>query len=243
MIVFDNITLKARQQTLLEGASLRLSDGDKAVIRGPSGSGKSSLLKCAVAAIPIAAGTVRIDGMELSAGTVADIRAQIAFIGQEPVLGADGVQEALMLPFHFKAHRHNLPDNGKIGEQLERLHLPNDILDKPCARISGGEKQRIAIARALLLDKTIFLADEITSALDPDSRQAVMDELFRPGITLLSVSHDPEWIARGNRVIDIADHELKESIALSAAALAEEKDPQIGHQKPGITNPGTRGGL
>ena len=231
MIVFDNITLKVHTQTLLEGTSLVLADGEKVVLRGASGSGKSSLLKGAVGAIPIQDGRVRIDGLELSAETVSEIRARVAFIGQEPVLGAEQVREALLLPFDFKAHRGNRPTEERISELLHRLHLPMDILDKPCARISGGEKQRIAIARALLLNKTLFLADEITSALDPESRQAVMDELFRPGITLLSVSHDPDWIAAGNRVIEIADHKLKESVA----------DPQIGNQKSEIKNPGTGG--
>lgn len=243
MIVFDNITLKVHTQTLLEGTSLVLADGEKAVLRGASGSGKSSLLKSAVGAIPIQDGLVRIDGVELSAETVSDIRACVAFIGQEPVLGAETVHDALLLPFRFKAHRHNLPANEKIHALLERLHLSKEIIGKPCARISGGEKQRIAIARALLLGKTIFLADEITSALDPESRAAVMDELFRPDITLLSVSHDPEWIAQGNRVIEIADHTLKESGALSAVALAKEEDPQIGDQKSEINNQGTGGGL
>jgi putative ABC transport system ATP-binding protein len=211
MVVFDNITLQVHNQTLLEGTSLALTEGDTVVLRGPSGCGKSSLLKCAVGAIPLAGGRVKIDDMELSAETVAAIRSRIAFIGQEPVLGAERVQDALLLPFRFKAHRHALPGKEKTDELLERLHLPTGILNKPCARISGGEKQRIAIARALLLNKTIFLADEITSALDPESRQAVMDALFRPGITLLSVSHDPEWIRAGSRIIDLADRRLVEA--------------------------------
>ena len=211
MIFFENLTIQIHQQTLLKAACLHIQPGEKTVLRGTSGSGKSSLLKSAVGAIPIQHGRVRIDGVELSAETVSDIRARVAFIGQEPILGADKVQEALLMPFRFKAHRHNLPAKEKIHALLERLHLSKDILDKPCARISGGEKQRIAIARALLLGKTIFLADEITSALDPESRAAVMDELFRPEITLLSVSHDPEWVARGTRVIEITEHQLVEA--------------------------------
>lgn len=210
MIAFENITLKVHNQTLLNETSLQVADGEKVVFRGASGSGKSSLLKSAVGVIPIQNGLVRVDGVVLSAETVSEIRARVAFIGQEPVLGAEKVHDALLLPFHFKAHRHNLPDKKKIRELLERLHLSTDILGKPCARISGGEKQRIAIARALLLSKTVFLADEITSALDPESRTAVMEELFRPGITLLSVSHDPEWIAGGNRVVELVDHQLVE---------------------------------
>jgi len=213
MIEFKNITLKVHRQTLLDDATLRISAGDKVVIRGVSGGGKSSLLKCAVGALPMDGGSVCVGDLALSTNTVADIRARIAFIGQEPVLGAENVHDALLLPFHFKAHCENQPNDERISQLLERLHLPASILGKPCKRISGGEKQRIAILRALLLNKTIFLADEVTSALDPESKIAVMAELFRPEITLLSVSHDPEWSAACGRVIEIANHKLIESVA------------------------------
>jgi putative ABC transport system ATP-binding protein len=211
MIQFHNITLEVHRQTLLDDTSLQVRAGEKVVLRGPSGCGKSSLLKSAVGAIPLAGGSVQLDDTKLSADTVAGIRSRIAFIGQEPVLGADRVREALLLPFSFKAHGGGPPSDERIGSLLAQLHLAGDILHKHCARISGGEKQRIAIARALLLEKNIFLADEVTSALDPASRSAVMDELFRPEITLLSVSHDPEWIKRCDRIIDVANGQLKGS--------------------------------
>jgi len=213
MIAFENITLQIQRQILLEETSLQVNAGDKVVLRGASGSGKSSLLKCTIGAVPLAGGAVRLDGLELSAGTVAEIRTRVAFIGQEPVLGADSVREAILLPFGFKAHHHNRPDEKTILDLLQRLHLPEKILEKPCARISGGEKQRIAIARALLLGKSIFLADEITSALDPESRAAVIQELFRPEITLLSVSHDSEWIAAGDRTVEVSNRKLLEEQA------------------------------
>ncbi|MEN8260947.1 MAG: ATP-binding cassette domain-containing protein [Pseudomonadota bacterium] len=210
MIEFKNITLQVHRQMLLTDVILQVSGGDKMVIRGASGSGKSSLLKCAVGAFPIAGGSVRIDGLELSATTVSAIRARIAFIGQEPVLGADNVREALLLPFRFKAHQNNKPTDERIAQLLERLHLSSDILDKSSKRISGGEKQRIALIRALLLNKTIFFADEVTSALDPESKAAVMAELFRPEITLLSVSHDPDWVTSCGRIVEIVHHQLVE---------------------------------
>ncbi len=210
MIEFKNITLKVHQQTLLNGANLQVANGDKMVIRGASGSGKSSLIKSVVGAIPIATGSIHIDNIQLSNEAIADIRTRIAYIGQEPVLGAERVRDALLLPFTFKAHHENQPTDKQLIQSLEHVHLPEMILEKPCARISGGEKQRIAIARALLLGKTIFLADEVTSALDPESKAAVMTELFRPEITLLSVSHDPEWINACDRIVTISNHQLME---------------------------------
>ncbi len=210
MISFSDITLQLHEQILLKDSNLLIKAGDKVVIRGPSGCGKSSLLKTAVGALALHKGTVRIDDIELSTSTVYQIRSRIAFIGQEPVLGAENVRDALLLPFRYKVHEGNQPPEKEIIRLLERLHLPATILEKSSARISGGEKQRIAISRALLLGKTTFLADEITSALDPESRSAVLDELFRSDITLLSVSHDSEWIKSCGRIVEISEQKLLE---------------------------------
>ena len=210
MIEIQNISLQVQHQILLEDASLAVAEGNKLAIRGVSGSGKSSLLKSVVGAIPLDGGSITVNGDKLSPETLASIRSHIAFIGQEPVLGADTVRDALLLPFSFKSHRDNQPPDAQIDDLLGRLKLSPDILGKESKRISGGEKQRIAIIRALLLGKSIFLADEVTSALDPESKAAVMDELFRPGITLLSVSHDPDWIGACNRVVEIDNKQLKE---------------------------------
>lgn len=211
MITFEGITLLAHQKSLLENTNLHIAAGEKVVLHGPSGCGKSSLLKCMIGTLPLANGTIQVVELTLSAETVTEIRGRIAYIGQEPTLGAQRVEDALLLPFSFKAHRHNQPSKKRVHEQLQRLRLSPDILEKPSAQISGGEKQRIAVARALLLDKSIFLADEITSALDPESRSAVIEELFRPEITLLSVSHDPIWIEKADRKIEIQHRKLLEA--------------------------------
>lgn len=211
MIALENIKLQVHQKTLLDDVNLQLNKGEKLIVRGASGSGKSSLLKCIVGALPYTEGTVQVGGLKLSPTTVAVIRARIAFIGQEPVLGAERVRDALLLPFTFKAHRGNMPTQEGIVQLLDRLHLSPNILEQSCKRVSGGEKQRIAIARALLLGKTIFLADEVTSALDPESRAAVMHQLFRPEITLLSVSHDTEWINACGRMVEIQGTKLLEA--------------------------------
>lgn len=210
MIHFENITLKIAQQTLLEETNLQVSPGDKVVVRGASGTGKSSLLKTLVGALPIL-GKISVDGIALTAETVAEIRARIGYIGQEPVLGAENVRDALLLPFTYKTHQGKEPSDELVFQTLKRLHLKPNILENESKRISGGEKQRIAIARALLLNKTIFIADEITSALDPESKLAVMNELFRPEITILSVSHDPDWINACTRIVEIENQKLVEA--------------------------------
>ena len=94
MIRFESIELRIHQQTLISAGTLQVNPGDKVVLSGPSGCGKSSLLKTVVGALPIAAGQIIIDDEPLTVKSAASIRSKIAFIGQEPILGADTVRDA-----------------------------------------------------------------------------------------------------------------------------------------------------
>ena len=218
MISFNQVSISFAERKLLNGVSCSIEAKQKAVISGPSGSGKSSLLKAVAGAIPLTAGSISIDGLQQTPANMAKIRTLIAFIGQEPIMGASNVKEALLLPFTYKAHQNARPSDEQIIKLIERLHLNTDILQQETTRISGGEKQRIAITRALLLNKTIFLADEITSALDPESKKAVIEELFKPDYTLLSVSHDPDWINACTTKLTVQNGDLIKSDAKEATA-------------------------
>jgi putative ABC transport system ATP-binding protein len=210
MIEVQEIILKAGKSTLLEKCSFRMKPGEKWVLCGASGCGKSSLLKSIIGLFPLSGGSVLVDKIPCRPETISALRSRVAFVGQEPVMGAEKVRDALLLPFSFKAHRKQVPQQDVLHQQLDRLHLPVAILEKSTRQISGGEKQRIAIARALLLGKKIFLADEMTSALDPASREAVMNELFSEETTLLSVSHDPIWMERCQKTLHFRDAKLEE---------------------------------
>ena len=105
-------------------------------------------------------------------------------------------------------NRENLPPEERIKETLEKLRLKNDILDKDSSVVSGGEKQRIAIARSLLQNKSVFLADEITSALDAESKKAVLELFKKEQFTMISVSHDPDWFGICSRFIKIDNGEI-----------------------------------
>lgn len=203
IIRFDHVSIAMRGKSILSDISLTIAAGEKAVFRGRSGSGKSTALKALLGLYPLARGNILFREKPLCPAMVREIRACAAYIGQEPVLGADTVREALRLPFRFKAHRGHEPAEPELAETLARLHLPADILDRECARVSGGEKQRIALARAQLLRKNLYLLDEVTSALDGESKQAVFDVLADPEFTVLSVAHDPDWIARCGVVFEL----------------------------------------
>lgn len=201
LIDFQNVTVAAYGKTLLENISLSVEQGQRVVLRGKSGSGKSTILKCLMGLHEPLSGEILFKDQVLHQDGIRVIRTQAAWIGQEPVLGAETVREAMLLPFRFKAHhREKPPGREELISSLAAMGLTEELLERDCQRISGGEKQRIALARGLLLGKSLFLCDEVTSALDAESREAVMTALSKPGITVFSVAHDPEWINWSNTV-------------------------------------------
>lgn len=219
MIEFDAVSLVRGGQTLLKDASFRIRPGEKVVLTGPSGCGKSTVLAALMGMFAPASGRILFEGKVLSPATVRGIRRKIALVGQEPILGAESVREALLLPFEYKARREQRPHEDALLDAVLRTGLPPDILDKRSSILSGGEKQRAIVARALLLGNRVFLCDEASSALDPVSKKAVMRILFTPEQTLLSVSHDPDWIARCHRVLAIRDRRIVET---SAAVIGSD---------------------
>jgi putative ABC transport system ATP-binding protein len=210
IIRFDQVSVTAQEKVILSHISFALFEGEKAALCGKSGSGKSSVLRTLLGLHPLQSGSVYFQEQPLTSASIQTIRSCAAYIGQEPVLGAETVREALLLPFQFKVHREHRPTDQQLIDVLQRLQLPSTILNQTSSRISGGEKQRIALARGLLLGKTLYLLDEVTSALDAESKQAVFDVFSDPRLTVLSVAHDPEWLERCGIIFELEAGRLTE---------------------------------
>jgi putative ABC transport system ATP-binding protein len=208
MVRFDNVTVSYGESPIIRNVSFNVQEHERIAFYGRSGSGKSTVLITIVGAHIPQYGTVYFNGMKVDRGSVNEVRRSIAFIGQEPILGDEKIRDALLLPFTYRANRGRSPSEQRIKETLESLQLEPGILDKEASQVSGGEKQRIAVARALLLDKRLFLLDEITSALDLESKRAVLQLFENAGHTIISVSHDPDWFSICSRFIKIENGEI-----------------------------------
>lgn len=204
IIEIENLSVQFDGKTVLADFSLDLNTGEKITLTGRSGSGKSTLLHCILGFVIPFKGIIRINREELNDISVWNLRTILAYVAQEPTLGSGTVQELLERPFSYRANakkRHNL---SRIPELFQRFLLPADLLQKDIGRLSGGEKQRIAIISAELLDRRIYLLDEASSALDSESKQAVNEFFcYRKDISVLSVSHEPEYFFCADRIVQI----------------------------------------
>ncbi|PSW20827.1 ABC transporter [Photobacterium sanctipauli] len=173
--------------------ALSLDAGQHLVISGPSGCGKSSLLQILAGLRPSQSGQFQWQQQIISEHNLGWWRQQFCYLPQQPVMGGETIGDALLLPWQMKAVSSPQPESSQCEAVLTSLHLKHP-LSHPVKQLSGGEKQRLAIGRALLMNRPLWLLDEPTSALDPHSRDRVMALLKEQGLTMVSVSHDPVWV-------------------------------------------------
>ncbi len=201
----DRLTVRMDGQTVLKDFSLSLPAGRKALLTGPSGCGKSTVLRCLLGFVTPETGSVRIGGEPLTAETVWRLRRHMAYVGQEPDLGVGVVRHILEQPFHYRANAALRGNLGRVPELFDAFGLARTLFDKSIGDLSGGEKQRVALICTLLLDREIFLLDEVTSALDPASKRRVLDYFqSRAEATALFVAHDAEWFSFVDQVIEVS---------------------------------------
>jgi putative ABC transport system ATP-binding protein len=195
----------------LRDVSLRVQPGEFVAVMGPSGSGKTTLLNCLSGLDTIDGGQVILDGQSLhelsDAERTRNRASSMGFVFQQfnliPVLTAVENVEIPLLLAGVRARE----ARSRATETLERVGLGHRVHHRP-NELSGGEQQRVTIARALAGSPRVVWADEPTGALDSESAHEVMglmDELHRDGLTLVLVTHDPAVGAQAQRMILMRD--------------------------------------
>lgn len=194
MINIKNLSKSFNQVTLFKELNLELDSDRKVLISGPSGCGKSTLLKLLCGFESADSGQIEIDGTVINKQNISRIRDVTGYIGQQAVFTDLTLKDAITEVSQFKQNRHIDFSEEKINRSLELFNLNREILSQPLSQFSGGEKQRAALLILSLLDKKVWLLDEISSGLDPENSRLIMESILKFDVTAIIVSHDPLWI-------------------------------------------------
>jgi putative ABC transport system ATP-binding protein len=207
-----------KETEVLKGLNLSVKAGEFVSITGRSGSGKSTLLYQIGLLDHPTAGDIIIDGVDTHKLSISDrivMRLEkLGYIFQDyAILPELTAVENIMLPLLMQGLHKNAAHK-KSMEALERISLGHRANSLP-NQMSGGEQQRVSIARAIAHDPTIIFADEPTANLDSETARVVMDtflELNRAGQTIVMVTHEPEYAEIGHRMVVLKDGIIVEEI-------------------------------
>lgn len=220
------------QYLALKDVSFTVDRGDYVAIMGESGSGKTTLLNILAGLDNSTSGSVFINGKEISKmkdSELAKYRSQrLGFIFQDfNLLDILTVKDNIYLPLILNKENKRIMRQ-KMEELVKKLGI-EELVDKYPYEISGGQKQRTAIARAMVINPELLLADEPTGALDSKAANNILDlfgMLNKEGQTILMVTHSVKAASRANRVLFIKDgelnHQIKRAVGMSDAEMNAE---------------------
>lgn len=195
MISLKNVTKKFGDRVVVNNVSLDIAEGEFFVLLGESGGGKSTIMKMINGLIPHNSGSISIFGKDISEFDLLTLRRQIGYVVQNTGLfpNMNVYQNIATVPKLLKWDQKAI--NDRVLEMLELVRLDPEIyLNKYPNELSGGQAQRVGVARALAADQSIILMDEPFGALDPITRSNLQDELLkiqkRLNKTIVFVTHD-----------------------------------------------------
>ena len=201
IIVFNEVSLKISETNIIENLNFSISTGDFTYLIGKTGSGKSSIIRSIYCDIPIQSGNCVIDGIEIDKikkNQIPFLRRKIGIIFQDFKLLSDrSVHKNLEFVLKATEWKDKLKIDERINEVLNQVGMVN-IKDRFPHQLSGGEQQRVSIARAILNKPDLILADEPTGNLDPATSKEIMDLLIdinNQGSTVLMATHDYDMIS------------------------------------------------
>lgn len=220
MLELKNVYVSYKDKSILEDINLTINDGDVVAIIGPSGAGKSTLIRTMNLLVEPTKGSVLFNGVELTKDNINKMRENIGMVFQQfelfPHLSV--LDNMILAPVKLKKMNKEQAIN-KAKELLSKVNLANKIAAFPNS-LSGGEKQRVAIVRSLMLDPKMMLFDEPTSALDPEMVKEVLNVI--------------KQLAKNKMTICIVTHEMKFAYEVSNRVLFVDQKKIIADEKPEI---------
>jgi len=208
-ITFDDVSFSYDgTEMVLKNVNLDVTPGEVVALVGMSGGGKTSLVNLIPRFYDVTSGALRLDGVDIRDISVSDLRSQVAIVTQEPILFNDTIKQNIAYgkPDATDQEIENAAKAAYIYQFIDTLPKRFDtVIGELGSRLSGGEKQRMCIARALLKDAPILILDEATASLDTEAERLVQRALenLMKGRTSFVIAHRLSTIAYANRIIVI----------------------------------------
>lgn len=211
-IRIEDLRLNRSGQPVLNGVQMSIGAGEVVCLIGPSGGGKSSLLRCINRLTEPPPETVYMSGTDVTTIDVLSLRRQVGMVFQTVSLFPGTVAENVSYGVALQSQALSAPD---VERLLALADLPPEFAEQDSQSLSGGQAQRVAIARALATRPSALLLDEPTSALDPAATRHVEETMLKLrqelGLTLLWVTHHPEQARRiADRIYLLVDGQVKD---------------------------------
>lgn len=210
MIEFHKVSFAFDEKKIIESFSEHIKLGEHVCLMGESGAGKTTLLNSLMGLTLPTEGKIKVENIAINYHTIQQIRSKIAWVPQEIHLPYDTVSEAIHAPFELKVNHSIRFDQKRMIDLFLELGLEKEVYSRRMQEISGGERQRLMIALAVLLNKKVLLLDEPTSAIDPHTREKMISFLRSLNVTLLAVTHDLQFASSCDRTIYLS--KIRESL-------------------------------
>ena len=195
-------------RVLFTDVTVELNEGELVVLDGPSGSGKSTFLHQLVGLVPTAGATRVLDGERFADMQLPRWRSMVTLAAQDAPMLAATVGENVRFPFSQRCAGTSVPAENELARLVKTTGLAGIPEDRDVATLSGGERHRLALVRALLWSPKVLVADEPLSGLDEETASRCFDLLLefahRKGRGVLCVLHDRQFGARADRVVNVA---------------------------------------
>ena len=213
-LAVQGLSVAHGERVVLRDVSFAVPKGAVTALVGPSGSGKSTLLRCLNRLLVPSAGTVLLDGDDAAELEPCALRRRVGLVGQTPVMLPGSVRENLAYALAEEA-----PAEARLTRALADAGLDAAFLDRPATELSGGERARVALARALTREPELLLLDEPTAALDAaasDHIAATLRSVAHAGLGVIVATHDLPFAAA------VAEHVLLLRDGTAAAGSAAD---------------------
>jgi ATP-binding cassette, subfamily B, bacterial len=221
LLEFDAVRFRYRiGNPVLRDLTFRAAPGETVGIAGPTGSGKTTLVKLLLRLYDVGGGAVRVDGLDVRDARLADLRRRIALVSQDVYLFHGTVRENVA--YGVRAEGRGDPTQEEIEHATRLAHLHDFIASLPRGydtlvgergiKLSGGQRQRLSIARAILKDAQVLVLDEATSSVDTETERAIQENLTRltRGRTALVIAHRLSTIRHADRIVVLEDGRVAE---------------------------------